>query len=206
MGLDPGAHFINGHTVIGIIHRIIGVFSPATELHAIVQASHARVVENSLVSLWISSIGSLHKDRYYRAIGLVEVHFQAGACAAFSHDIDGERLGGEGDLAVLGGDGGHELVAVGALVIDVQILSIGEVSVGNGHHHRLAGGGLPSLGTILDGDVIGTLHLLALNGRALHLGHRDLGGLGHLTRHRDARSGHLFGNRTVSNRTLILRR
>ena len=66
------------------------------------------------------------------------------------------------------GDRGHELVAVGALVVDIHHLAVREVRVGDGDRHRLAGLGLPLGSAVVDGDVVGTEHLLPLRGRALH--------------------------------------
>ena len=101
----------------------------------------------------------------------------------FSHNIHREALCGEGDGVVGRGDRGHELVSVGALMIDVQQLAVRKVGVGNGDHHRLALQGLPLGIAIADGNVVGALHLLALGQGALHLGglHLRLGG--HLAHH-----------------------
>ena len=86
----------------------------------------------------------------------------------------------EGDGVVGRGDRGHKLVAVGALVVNIHQLAVGEVGVGEGDHHRLSLLRLPLGAAVLDGDVIRAKHLLALRHGALHGGGVHLRGGGHL--------------------------
>ena len=199
------AHLGDSHTLVSISHSIGWGGVPTAELYDRIQRTHARVIEDRLVHVRINRVQSFYINSHDTAVNLMEVNLQTGTGTALRHDIHGERTCGEGDLAIYRSDGGHEIKAIGSFVIDIQLHAVIEISIRDGHHNRLVSLGLPNLVAILDSDVIGTLHLLALYGRALHLGHRDLGGLRHLARHSNVRCGHLFGNRTVCNRTLILR-
>ncbi len=194
----------------GIGNRVTGlILNPSKEGHSGGKSASTRVIYNGIVMTTcnISLLNINHNGCVVCNLiaVLIKVQFQTSFLTSLRHNIHGEASGGEGDLAVLGGHRGHKLVAIGTLVIDVHVLTIGEIGVGNGDHHRLASGGLPSLGAILDGDVIGTLHLLALHGSTLHRRHSHLGGRGHLARHRHTRGRNLFGNGTTRGRTLILR-
>ena len=65
-------------------------------------------------------------------------------------------------------------------MIHVHQLAIHEVRVGDGDHHRLAGLGLPLGIAVVDGNVVGPEHLLALRHRALHRHGVHLRRRGHL--------------------------
>ena len=104
------------------------------------------------------------------------------------------------------GDRGHKLVAVGALVVDVQQLAVRKVGVGNGDHHRLALLRLPVGIAVVNGNVVGALHLLALRHGALHLGGTHRGLLGHLAHHLELRLRDLLLDRPHRQCAVVLLR
>ena len=82
-----------------------------------------------------------------------------------------------------GGHIGHELKAIGSLVIDGQRGAVGEGGVGDGHLHRLSVGGLPGAAPLGNGDVIRAHHLFAVGQGAAHRGGAHARIVGHLARH-----------------------
>ena len=161
---------------------------PSTENElCVIICSSTGIIHNLLKQriirvIWVNIIRLHHNGSCFTTC-LHKRHRQTGITTALGHNIHGEASGGEGDGVVGRGDRGHELIAVGAFVIDVQRLTVRKVGVGNGDHHRLALLGLPVGIAILNGNVVGALHLFALRHGALHLGglHLRLGR--HLAHH-----------------------
>ena len=126
-------------------------------------------------------ISLLHINDYWITCAvLVETHLQTSIIARLGHDIHRERLCQKCDGVVSRGNYVHQFVTVGSLVIDIHQLAINKVRVGDGDRHRLAALGLPLGIAVLNGNIVGAKHLLALRHGALHRGGVHLRGGGHL--------------------------
>ena len=207
-GLYFCPHSVNRLAIINVANGIVWVGSPSAEMHISGKRSANSRVVHDRVEMFSAHILWPYEDSHHTPINLVEVHLQAGTLTTFRHNIHRETLSREGDGVVGRGDRGHKLVAVGALVIDVQQLAVRKVGVGNGDHHRLVLLRLPVGIAVVNGNVVGALHLLALRQGALHLGGTHRGLLGHLAHHLELglRDLLLDGARLVGlRRTAVLR-
>ena len=167
------AHASDSHGMRSICHTIrIALFFPipASENQSLVLTG--TWVVNNLVEQSIVRIVRIYIVRFHHngslSVRLHKRHRETGIAAGLRHNIHRERLGGESDHTILDSHRGHKLVAVGTLVIDIHHLSVSEARVGNGDRHRLTSLGLPFGTAVVDGDVVGTEHLLAVRGGALH--------------------------------------
>ena len=180
------AHTLNSHCIVSGGNCIGVVGSPSAEELAGTECAHARVIDNLPKHRVGRNVGGLHIEGGNLRGAILKRHLETVLVVAFPHDIHGEGVGGEGDGAVLGHHSGHELGALGALVIDVEELAVHKLGVGKRHQDGVAGVGLPLVSAIGDGDVVGGHGGLAVGGVGPH-GHGLHGGRhGHIARHGQA--------------------
>ena len=184
---DGIANTLNGLGIVKVGGGVVLFGDPTAELHALGEDPHAGIIYHS-IEMAVGDVGFFHINGNHIGGVLVKIHLQAGIVAGFRHDIHRERVGRESDSAVLGHHGGYELGAIGALVVNIEELSIHELLVGKGHQDRVAWCGLPLTAAIGDGDVISGYGRFAVGGVGTHghgghiRGHRQVAGHGQVLR------------------------
>ena len=196
------AHPVDGHTVSSG-GGVIFVQRPTEEVRFGRDVGDVwRVDEPGDVQIVVDGVAALHQHRkrvvkkHIGGLGRVVAsgkdqgdHHAVSAVGGADH-IDGEVLGGESDGVVCGDHRGHILTTLVGFVVDVELLAVAEIGVGDGHLRGLPVGGLPLLAPpVGEGDVVGGQHGIALLVFAFHGGHAHARLLRHTTRDGEVHHG-----------------